>query len=141
LIILTCVPYALVGVILGLIITKNPFGVLSFIGIICLSGVVVNNAIIMIDYINNLRRNGVSKKEAILQATQIRIRPILITKITIILGVLPLATGIGETGTSHIWAPLAFSLIWGLIVATTLTLIIIPVVYNLIEDLKNKVRI
>lgn len=137
LIILTCVPYALVGVILGLIITKNPFGVLSFIGIICLSGVVVNNAIIMIDYINNLRRSGISKKSAILQALQIRVRPILITKATIILGVLPLATGVGEARTSHIWAPLAWSLIWGLLVATTLTLIIIPVVYNLVEGLKN----
>lgn len=132
LIILTCVPYALAGVVLGLLVTHNSFGILSFIGVVCLTGIVVNNAIILIDYANLLRRHGTPLREAVIEAAQTRLRPIVMTKSTVILGVLPLA--ITASDKTAFWKPLCWSIIWGLIVATTLTLVIIPVVYSIMED-------
>lgn len=136
LIILTCVPYALVGVVLGLLITGNSFGILSFIGVVCLTGIVVNNAIILIDYANLLRSRGISLRQSIIEAAQIRLRPIIMTKSTVILGVLPLA--IAASDKTQFWKPLCWSIIWGLVVATTLTLIIIPVVYYIMENARAR---
>ena len=92
-----------------------------------LAGIVVNNAIVLVDYINTLRREGVTPEEAVLKAGTVRLRPILMTAITTILGLLPLALGFGE-GT-EIQAPLAITVIGGLVTSTILTLFIIPVIY------------
>lgn len=126
--ILFTIPMALIGVYLTLYVLKIPIGVTVYIGMITLVGIVVNNAIVLIDYINTLRGRGVEKLEAIKQAGKIRLRPILITTLTTVLGLLPMALGLGE-GT-EIRTPMAISVIAGLLSATFLTLILIPLVYN-----------
>jgi len=126
--ILFTIPMALIGVLLTLFVLKIPIGITVYIGMITLVGIVVNNAIVLIDYINILRKRGVEKIEAIKQAGMIRLRPILITTSTTVLGLLPMAIGLGE-GT-EIRTPMAISIIAGLISATFLTLILIPLVYN-----------
>ncbi len=126
--ILFTIPMALIGVYLTLFVLNIPVGVTVYIGIITLVGIVVNNAIVLIDYINTLRKRGVEKIEAIKQAGKIRLRPILITTMTTVLGLLPMAIGLGE-GT-EIRTPMAISVIAGLLSATFLTLVLIPLVYN-----------
>jgi HAE1 family hydrophobic/amphiphilic exporter-1 len=126
--ILFTIPMALIGVFLTLYLLHIPIGITVYIGMITLVGIVVNNAIILIDYINTLRKRGMEKLEAIKQAGSIRLRPILITTLTTVLGLLPMALGMGE-GT-EIRMPMAVSVIAGLLSATFLTLILIPIVYN-----------
>jgi HAE1 family hydrophobic/amphiphilic exporter-1 len=99
-----------------------------YIGMIVLVGIVVNNAIVLVDYVNVLRKRGVEKFEAIRQAGQVRLRPILMTTFTTVLGLLPMAVGMGE-GT-EIRTPMAVTIIAGLLSATFLTLVLIPIVYN-----------
>jgi HAE1 family hydrophobic/amphiphilic exporter-1 len=102
------------------------------IGAILLAGIVVNNAIILIDYTNQLRRDqGMSKIEALQQAGRVRLRPILMTTATTVLGLLPMAVGLGEG--SELRTPMALTVIGGLIVSTVLTLLIIPAVYSVVD--------
>jgi HAE1 family hydrophobic/amphiphilic exporter-1 len=101
------------------------------IGVIMLAGIVVNNAIVLIDYINQLRKEGMSKLEAIKQAGQIRMRPIFMTTLTTILGLLPMALGLGEG--AELRTPLAVTVIGGLTIGTLLTLVVIPMVYAIVE--------
>jgi len=126
--ILFTIPMALIGVYLALFFLRIPLGITVYIGMITLVGIVVNNAIILIDYINTLRKRGLEKLEAIKQAGAVRLRPILITTATTVLGLLPMALGMGE-GT-EIRTPMAVSVIAGLLSATFLTLVLIPIVYN-----------
>ncbi|MCP5054334.1 MAG: efflux RND transporter permease subunit [bacterium] len=126
--ILFTIPMALIGVFLTLYVLAIPIGITVYIGMITLVGIVVNNAIILIDYINTLRKRGMEKLEAIMQAGKVRLRPILITTSTTVLGLLPMALGLGEG--AEIRVPMAVSVIAGLLSATFLTLILIPVVYN-----------
>jgi HAE1 family hydrophobic/amphiphilic exporter-1 len=126
--ILFTIPMALIGVFITLYVLQIPIGITVYIGMITLVGIVVNNAIILIDYINTLRKRGIEKLEAIKQAGIIRLRPILITTSTTVLGLLPMAMGMGE-GT-EIRTPMAVSIIAGLLSATFLTLVLIPIVYN-----------
>lgn len=126
--ILFTIPMALIGVFLALYFFHIPLGITVYIGMITLVGIVVNNAIILIDYINTLRKRGIEKLEAIKQAGSVRLRPILITTATTVLGLLPMALGMGE-GT-EIRTPMAVSVIAGLLSATFLTLVLIPIVYN-----------
>ncbi len=131
LIILVCVPYALVGVILGLLIMHYSFSILAGIGLLCLIGIVVNNGIIYIDYANLLQERGLSRREACIEACLTRVRPIILTKLTVILGIIPLA--VASASKTQFWKPLCWSIIWGLLIATTLTLVIIPVAYYVTE--------
>ncbi|HOC93228.1 MAG TPA: efflux RND transporter permease subunit [bacterium] len=131
LIILVCVPYALVGVILTLLILGYSFSILAGIGLLCLVGIVVNNGIIYIDYANLLRERGMKRREACVEACLTRMRPIILTKITVILGILPLAAA--SAAKTQFWKPLCWSIIGGLFIATTLTLVIIPVAYYIVE--------
>ena len=126
--ILFTIPMAFIGVFVTLFVLNISIGITVYIGMIVLVGIVVNNAIVLIDYINILRKRGMEKLEAIKQAGRVRLRPILITTFTTVLGLLPMAVGLGE-GT-EIRAPMAVSIIAGLLSATFLTLILIPVVYN-----------
>lgn len=130
-VILFTIPLSLVGAVLLLYVTGKPVSVLVFIGVIMLAGIVVNNAIVLIDYINTLRRGGLAKTEAIRQAASVRFRPILMTTATTVLGLVPMALGLGEGG--EIRSPMAITVIGGLIVSTLLTLIVIPVVYSILE--------
>ena len=126
-IILFTIPLAMIGVIVGLYITGYGISVISMIGAVFLIGIVVNNAIVLIDAINQVRRKGHEKYEAILIASKSRLRPILMTTMTTVLGLLPMAIGFGEG--AELRAPLAVVVSFGLIVATGLTLFIIPATY------------
>lgn len=128
-VIMFTVPFSIIGVIFGHIITGTNFGLMSFIGILALVGIVVNDAIVLITYTNKLRKDGYSIFQALRKAGPIRFRPILMTSVTTIGGMLPLALGIGIK--YNYWSPLSISVIFGLIFSTLLTLIVIPVVYAL----------
>lgn len=132
------VPLALSGGIIGLFVTGRLLSVPSFIGVIMLSGIVVNNAIVLVDYINTRRKTGESMEEAILNAGPIRLRPILMTTLTTVIGLIPLALGIGEGAETQ--APMATVVIGGLLLSTLLTLVFIPVLYTVFDrfTLKDK---
>jgi HAE1 family hydrophobic/amphiphilic exporter-1 len=121
------VPLSLVGVVIILFITQTPLSVVVYLGIIMLGGIVVNNGIVLIDLINNRTKQGMQAYEAVIKACQIRMRPILITSTTTVLGMFPLALGIGEG--SELRAPLAIAVIGGLISGTFLTIVVLPCLY------------
>ena len=129
-VILFSLPLAAVGVVATLAATGTTLSVVAVIGVIVLAGVVVNNAIVLVDYINRLRARGLGLNEAVLEAGALRLRPILITTTTTVLGLLPLAVGVGEG--SEIQQPLALTVIGGLISSTLLTLVVVPVIYLLV---------
>lgn len=129
-------PLAIVGVIVGLFTTGYSFGVTAFIGIIILVGIVVNNAIVYLDYTNQLRERGHSVREALVQAGVTRLRPIIMTALTTMLGLVPMAVGLGE-GT-EMQAPMAIAVIGGLFSSTVLTLVVIPVIYSLLMSRKDR---
>jgi HAE1 family hydrophobic/amphiphilic exporter-1 len=113
-----------------------PMSVVVGIGVIVLVGIVVNNAIVLVDYTNTLRKRGLSIRESIIQAGSVRLRPILMTTTTTVLGLLPMALGLGEG--AEIRTPMAWTIIAGLISSTVLTLIIIPSVYNIVTNFVDK---
>jgi len=139
--IMLSVPLALAGGALGLFIARKPLSVPALIGAIILAGIVVNNAIVLVDYINTLRSRGENRRDAIVKAGPIRLRPILMTTLTTVLGLIPLAMGIGEG--AEVQAPMSIVVIGGLLLSTLLTLVFIPVVYTLFDDfaafLKRKI--
>ncbi len=137
-IILFTIPMSFIGVAFGLLVTNTTLSVMALIGIIMLVGIVVNNGIVLVDYINQLRDRGLELIEAIIQAGRVRMRPVLMTALTTILAMLPLALGIGESGEA--WAPMARAVMGGLTVATILTLIVVPVIYTVMELLALKVK-
>ncbi|MCL1113014.1 efflux RND transporter permease subunit [Shewanella basaltis] len=131
LLILIAVPMAVAGSIVGLFITGTHLSVVVFIGLIMLAGIVVNNAIVLVDRINQLRREGIDKLTAINDAAQSRLRPILMTTLTTTLGLLPMAIGMGDG--SEVRAPMAITVIFGLSISTLLTLIVLPALYALFD--------
>ncbi len=133
-IIIFTIPLSFVGVAWALFLTRTALSVVAMIGIIILVGIVVNNAIVMIDYIEQLRQRGLEMFEAVRTAARRRLRPILMTALTTILAMVPLALALG-TG-AELWAPMARSVIGGLTAATFLTLMIIPTVYTILGDLR-----
>jgi HAE1 family hydrophobic/amphiphilic exporter-1 len=136
-IIMFAVPLAIAGGGLGLFITRNPVSVPALIGGIMLTGIVVNNGIVLIDYTNHLKKNeGISYYEALLMAGPTRLRPILMTTLTTVLGLLPLALGIGEG--SEAIEPLAIVVVFGLLIATMLTLVFVPVLLLIFVGIKEK---
>jgi len=130
-IILFTVPLAGIGAVIALAVTGTSVSVVVFIGLILLIGIVVNNAIVLIDRVNQLRESGMAKAEALFEGANQRLRPILMTTLTTILGLLPMAIGLGEA--SELRTPMAITVIGGLLVSTFLTLIVIPVVYDLVD--------
>ncbi|MEN6392179.1 MAG: efflux RND transporter permease subunit [Syntrophomonas sp.] len=137
-IIMFSVPTAFVGVILALLITGKTLNVSSFIGVIMLVGIVVANAIVYVDYLQQLRERGMERDLAIMEAGRVRLRPILMTAFATILAMFPLALGLGEGGESE--APLAITIIGGLTVSTFVTLLLVPVMYSLLDDRLGKFR-
>jgi len=133
-IILFSIPLAVLGSVLGLYVTGTNISVIVLIGVIMLTGIVVNNAIVLVDRINQLRHKGVDKLTAIMQASRSRFRPIIMTSLTTILGLAPLAFSSGEG--AELRAPLAITVMSGLLVATVLTLLLIPVLYSLFDRKK-----
>ncbi|MGI6317927.1 MAG: efflux RND transporter permease subunit [Dethiobacteria bacterium] len=132
LVIMFSIPVAAIGVIVALFITGTSFSVVTFIGVIMLVGIVVNNAIVLVDYINQLRGRGLARDEAILTAGPVRLRPILMTALTTILAMVPLTLGLGEGAEMQV--SMAVAVIGGLTVSTFLTLIFVPVIYSLFDD-------
>ncbi len=152
-VILSCVILSLIGVFIGLMVMRTPFGIImTGVGVISLAGIVVNNAIVLLDYVLKLRAGGLDPFDAIVEAGKTRFRPVILTAVTTILGLIPLTTGVsldfgllfegrfadalivgGES--SQWWGPMGVAVIWGLAVATFLTLVIVPVMYASIEPL------
>jgi HAE1 family hydrophobic/amphiphilic exporter-1 len=131
LIIMVSLPLAFIGSNFSLAIFGIRFSIMAGIGIVLLGGIVVNDAIVLVDYINQLRSKGRSKLYALQAAGTVRLRPIIMTSITTIFGVIPMALGLGHG--SEIYVPLGVSLIGGLGFATVLTLVAIPLIYNMSE--------
>jgi HAE1 family hydrophobic/amphiphilic exporter-1 len=126
------VPFAAIGVVLMLFLTGTTFNVQSFIGCIMLAGIVVNNAILLVDHTNLLRRrDGMPLRESIMEAGRRRLRPILMTATTTMLALMPLAIGLGEGGEAQ--APMARAVIGGLFSANLITLLIVPIIYDIFE--------
>ena len=136
--ILLAVPLATVGASVALLATGSGLNTMSLIGLVILVGIVVNDAIVKVDFINQMRASGKDLRTAILEAGRVRLRPIIMTTVTTVLGLLPMALGIGRG--SDLRAPLAIAVIGGLISATALTLIIVPVAYDVIEHIAGKFR-
>ena len=130
-VIIFSLPLGAIGVIAALALTGRSINVVAMIGAVMLAGIVVNNAIVLVDAVNQRRRAGIAKIDALVQAGADRLRPILMTSATTILGLLPMALGLGEG--AELRAPLAITVIGGLTVATLLTLLVIPVVYSLVD--------
>jgi multidrug efflux pump subunit AcrB len=125
-------PLAIVGAMLSLLFTKSDFGMISLIGFVFLLGLANKNAIVLVDYINQLRQSGLSRTDAILKAGPVRLRPIIITTISTLLGMLPIALGFGAG--SELRSPMAVAIAGGLVSSTILSLIVIPVVYSILDD-------
>jgi HAE1 family hydrophobic/amphiphilic exporter-1 len=130
-VIMFSIPLAAVGAVLALKLTNSPVSVVVFIGLIMLVGIVVKNAIVLIDRVNQLREAGVAKRDAIAQGAESRLRPIVMTTLCTLIGFSPLAIGVGEG--AEVRAPMAITVIGGLAVSTLLTLVVIPVVYDLLD--------
>ena len=134
--IMFCLPLSLIGVSLALFVTHTPVSVVVILGIILLGGIVVNNGIILIDFINQLRTEGKSLREAVILASHTRLRPILMTAFSSAIGLLPLAMGIGEG--AELQAPMAIAVMGGILAATFLTLVVIPALYLIAEEMIRK---
>lgn len=132
------VPLSLIGVVLALLLTGKAISLPSFIGMIMVTGIVVNNAIVFIDYVNQLRAKGLSRDEALIQAGGVRLRPILMTTSTTILGMLPLT--LGRAMGVEMRSALAIAIIGGLFASTILTLIVVPAIYSLLDDWAHRGR-
>jgi len=130
-VILFTIPLALVGAVLALLLTGKPVSVVVFIGLILLVGLVTKNAIILIDKVNQLREEGVAKRDALIEGARSRLRPIIMTTLCTLFGFLPLAIAMGEG--AEVRSPMAITVIGGLLVSTLLTLLVIPVVYDLMD--------
>jgi len=135
-IILSAIAFALIGVVLGKVLTQSLFTVNSFIAIIGVAGVVVNDSLILIDFMNKSYKAGATRIEAINKAIKVRLRPIILTTLTTTLGLLPMALGFPED--SIIWGPMASTFVSGLAVATILTLFIAPVLWDMIQERQEK---
>jgi len=130
-VILLTIPLALTGSVWAMFLTGTTVNVVAYIGLIMLAGIVVNQSIVLIDAVNQLREKGMAKHDAIVEAARLRLRPIVITKLTTILGLLPMAIGLGEG--AEIRKPMAITVIGGVAIASFFTLLVIPVVYSLLD--------
>jgi len=137
LIVMLAIPFGFIGVVFSFILHGMPFSFMAILGAIGLSGIVVNDSIVLVDFINKLRRAGVDRASSIIKAGQMRIRPVLLTTITTCGGLSTVAYGIG--GKDPFLVPMALSICWGLAFATVLTLIVIPCIYSIVDDLTLKV--
>ena len=135
-IIIGSIPLALIGVIWGLVILRQPIDIMVMIGVILLAGVVVNNAIVLIDFIKTMRTRGYDKEYAIIYSCETRLRPILMTTMTTVFGMIPMALGLGEG--SEFYRGMAITVIFGLAFSTILTLVLIPILYSVVDSFTVK---
>ncbi|HVP38380.1 MAG TPA: efflux RND transporter permease subunit, partial [Candidatus Saccharimonadales bacterium] len=135
--IMLSLPLSLVGVTLALLLTRGTFNMMSMVGIIMLMGLVTKNAILLVDFANQARRRGLDRKRALIDAGELRLRPIVMTTLAMIFGMLPTALALGAG--SEFRSPMAHAVIGGLITSTLLTLLVVPVVYTYLDDFSNRV--
>ena len=135
-VIMFSIPFAFTGVLLGLSVTRTPLGVMALVGVLILMGIVVKNGIVLIDYIKLERERGLSIIDAVVEGGKSRLRPILMTTMTTVLGMLPLALGTGEG--SEMWRSMGMTVAWGLSVSTLITLVLIPVIFASISSRREK---
>ncbi len=133
------IPFALPGISWLLLATSTPFNIMAWIGMLVLMGIVVNNGIVLIDKVNQLRREGVPRDEAIMEAGRERLRPILMTALTTILGILPMALGRSSVGDAYYY-PMARTIMGGLAASTILTLLILPYIYTIFDEIAAWVK-
>jgi HAE1 family hydrophobic/amphiphilic exporter-1 len=136
--IMASLPLALIGVVAALLAWRSTLNIFSMIGFIMLMGLVTKNAILLVDFANQARARGVERAQALLQAAEIRLRPILMTTLAMVFGMLPLALGTGEGSEQR--APMGHAVIGGVIASTLLTLLVVPVLYTLLDDLAARLR-
>ena len=136
--VLLSMPFSFIGAFAALLITGMTLNIFSFIGLILLMGLVKKNAILLVDYTNTLRAKGMERKEAILTAGPVRLRPILMTTFAMVFGMMPIALGIGEGSETR--APMAIATIGGLLTSLFLTLVVVPVVYDVFDDLWGRLK-
>jgi len=134
-IILFAVPFGMIGAMIGLLLSNAMLSMVAMFGIVALTGIVVNDSIVLIDFINKYRERGYNKWYAILKGSSVRLRPIILTSLTTIFGLIPMAIGLG--GKSPIWMPIANTIIFGLAFATIMTLFVMPALYAIITDLRK----
>jgi HAE1 family hydrophobic/amphiphilic exporter-1 len=136
--IMTSLPLSLIGVVLALLAARSTLNIFSVIGFIMLMGLVTKNAILLIDFVNQARREGLERATAVVRAGAVRLRPILMTTLAMIFGMIPLASGLGEGGEQR--APMGQAVIGGVITSSLLTLIVVPVIYTYLDDLASWVK-
>jgi len=136
--VLLSMPFSFIGAFGALFLTGKTLNIFSFIGLVLLMGLVKKNAILIVDYTNTLRSRGMERREAILHAGPVRLRPILMTTFAMVFGMIPIAVGIGEGAETR--APMAIATIGGLITSLFLTLIVVPVAYDLFDAVQEKFR-
>ena len=134
-IILFAVPFGFMGSMVGLLIIGAPLSMVALFGTVALAGIVVNDSIVMIDFINQYRLHGYNKWRAILKGGSVRLRPIILTSVTTVCGLIPMAIGLG--GKSPIWQPIAYTIIFGLSAATLLTVFVMPALYAITADIRE----
>src|SRR5689334_22333644 len=136
--IMTALPLSLIGVLLALLVTKSTLNIFSVIGVVMLMGLVTKNAILLVDFANQGQREGKSQFEALMEAGQVRLRPILMTTLAMIFGMLPMALGLGEGAENQ--APMGRAVIGGVITSTLLTLVVVPVAYTYLDNLGKRAK-
>ncbi|MBD3378938.1 MAG: AcrB/AcrD/AcrF family protein [Candidatus Omnitrophica bacterium] len=137
LVVMLAIPFGLIGVVVAFLAHGIPISFLAILGVVSLNGIVVNDSIVLVDFINKLRREGAERRESIIKAGQMRLRPVILTTVTTAGGLSTVAYGIG--GKDPFLVPMALALCWGLVFATLLTLVIIPCIYSIIDDFAMKV--
>jgi len=135
-IVMLAIPFGLIGVVIAFLLHNMPFSFMGIMGIVGLNGIVVNDSIVLVDFINKLRRDGMSRRDSIVKAGQMRLRPVILTTVTTCGGLSTVAYGIG--GKDPFLVPMAMSIAWGLLFATALTLIVIPCIYSIVDDIAFK---
>lgn len=136
LIVMMAIPFGFIGVIWAFFFHGLPIGFFMFMGGVGLTGIVVNDSIVLVEFVNNLRKKGVDRRHSLIQAGQLRLRPVLLTTITTALGLAPTAYGIW--GGDPFLKPMALTIVWGIVCATALTLIVLPCIYAIIDDVTLK---
>jgi multidrug efflux pump subunit AcrB len=138
LVVMTAIPLSMIGVSLGFLVSGEAIGMIGLIGVVGLAGIVVNDSLVLVDFINKRRERGMELDEAVVEAARLRLRPIFLTSVTTIAGLAPLALGIG--GRSELLAPMATAISWGLTFSTVLILVIVPCLYRSVDGMSGRLR-
>jgi len=136
-IVMMAIPFGLIGVVWAFFLHGQPLGFFMMVGFIGLVGIVVNDSIVLVEFINGLRRKGVERRKSIIEGGQLRLRPVILTTVTTVFGLVPVAYGIG--GGDPFLKPLALTIVWGIMCATALTLVVLPCIYAIIDDFWEKI--